>query len=122
MPKEVHEERRSGEDLPDEFPPKDAADFIRSHPECVVIDVREPHEFAAGHLDGAQNLDYHRSTFSTDLGRFDPKKLYMLYCRRGIRAAQARKLMIEKGFSQVCCVQGGIDRWKAEGLPVKEGP
>jgi len=116
---------RSELKIPEERPPREAWSLIernRSNPDCVVVDVREPAEYQGEHIEGARNLDYHRSTFADDLGQLDRLMFYVLYCRRGVRAAQARKLMKEKGFTRVCCVQGGIDRWKAEGFPVKEGP
>jgi phage shock protein E len=100
--------------------PDAAADLIAAAPPgLVVLDVRTPDEFAAGHLAGAVNLDFYGATFGDDLAALDTGAPYVLYCRRGNRSADAREMMRSLGFLEVHEIAGGIDAWVAAGLPVE---
>jgi molybdopterin/thiamine biosynthesis adenylyltransferase/rhodanese-related sulfurtransferase len=75
----------------------------------VLLDVRQPEEHAAGHLDGCQlipvrNLEAALPTLSSD----DP---YLVYCKVGQRSAYAVALMQQAGFRDVRNVTGGILAW-----------
>ena len=74
----------------------------------TIIDVRSPEEFAAGHLEGAINLDYEGGTLEAELGSLDQDAAYMVYCHSGRRSALATTLMTEAGFTDVIDL-GGID-------------
>ncbi|MET4104957.1 rhodanese-like domain-containing protein [Hymenobacter sp. UYP22] len=81
--------------------PTPEAQKLLTQPNTVLLDVRTPTEFAAGHLKGAQNLDFRAPDFAEQLARLDPSKTYVLYCRSGGRSNQAGILMQEKGFKKV---------------------
>jgi rhodanese-related sulfurtransferase len=85
---------------------------------CVLIDVRKPQEYAAGHIEGARNIDFHSPEFREIISSLDRDHLYILYCKRGIQAVSVQRIMKEQGFRKVCCLQGGIEGWKGAGLPV----
>lgn len=72
--------------------------------DCMVIDLREPAHYRAGHLPGAVNLpfeDYDRWS------RMLPKrKLLVLYCERGGSALQAGRRLAREGY-RVEVVSGG---------------
>ena len=74
----------------------------------IIIDVRSPEEFAAGHLEGAINLDYEGGTLEAELGSLDQDADYSVYCQSGRRSALATTLMTEAGFTEVTDL-GGID-------------
>ena len=74
----------------------------------TIIDVRSPEEFAAGHLEGAINLDYEGGTLEAELGSLDQDAAYIVYCQSGRRSALATTLMTEAGFTEVADL-GGID-------------
>ena len=74
----------------------------------TIIDVRSPEEFAAGHLEGAINLDYEGGTLEAELGSLDQDADYIVYCQSGRRSALATTLMTEAGFTEVADL-GGID-------------
>jgi phage shock protein E len=100
--------------------PAAAADLIAAAPPgLVILDVRTPDEFAAGHLAGAVNLDFSAATFGDDLAALDTGAPYIFYCRRGNRSADAREMMRSLGFREVHEIAGGIDAWVAAGLPVE---
>jgi len=73
--------------------------------ERVVIDVRTPAEYAAGHIAGAQNIDVEASDFGTRIASLDTKAAYLVYCRSGRRSALAADAMAKAGFTDI--VDGG---------------
>ena len=69
--------------------------------QTVIIDVRTPEEFAAGHVRGAVNHDFNGGEFQTALPGLDKSVTYRLYCRSGNRSGQAAALMQQAGFTHV---------------------
>lgn len=69
--------------------------------DVIVIDVRTPDEYAAGHLDGAVNIDATAPGFRDELGDLDTDAAYLVYCRSGNRSAAAAAVMAELGFTNV---------------------
>lgn len=86
-------------------------------PGTVVLDVRTPAEFAAGHLEGALNLDVSSPGFTSALAQLDPGATYAVYCRSGNRSAAALELMLGQGFTSAYHLDGGIGAWTAAGHP-----
>lgn len=71
-------------------------------PESVIIDVREPEEFAASHVAGALNIPLSEiATRSTKLSGIDNAASIVVYCNSGSRSGQAKKLLESYGFSRV---------------------
>lgn len=66
--------------------------------DAIVLDVRTPEEFAGGHLEGAQLLDFNSGEFAAALPSLDPEAEYVIYCRSGNRAGQAMALMQRDGI------------------------
>ena len=87
----------------------------------LVIDVRQPEEYAARHVAGAVNVPLDQ--LSDRLGDFTRDQLLVTYCNmyhRGTsRGEQAAALLREKGLS-ARTLDGGYPAWKAAGLPVEE--
>lgn len=67
----------------------------------VVIDVRTPEEFNAGHLDEALNIDIYAPDFKDQIGALDRDASYAVYCRSGNRSGQAKAIMEDMGFTDV---------------------
>ncbi len=101
----------------------DAATFAAAikRPGTVVLDVRTPQEYAAGHLEGARLLDISAADFATRLGALDRKAPYAVYCRSGNRSATALATMRQLGFTTAYHLGEGISAWTAAGLPVVTG-
>jgi phage shock protein E len=76
--------------------------------ETVIIDVRTAGEFAAGHLEGAINLDVQSSTFDSLAAQLPADGEYVVYCRSGNRSATAIARLEALGFSTLTNA-GGID-------------
>ena len=56
-----------------------------AEPDVVVLDVRTPKEFAAGHVPGAVNIDWHSRQFNDQVGALDKSKKYVVHCMGGVR-------------------------------------
>lgn len=87
--------------------------------EGILVDVRTQDEYAAGHLEGAENSDYLNGSFAESIKTRDKEKTYYLYCASGNRSGKATKLMQEAGFKNVYNI-GGYQALKTAGLPTKE--
>lgn len=77
-------------------------------PDTVIVDVRTPEEYAAGHLDGAVNVDLQSGSFEQEIAQLPADGEYIVYCRSGNRSAQAVAIMDGLGFETVTDA-GGID-------------
>lgn len=84
----------------------------------VVIDVRTPEEFASGHLERAEMIDFSAPDFAERVAELDPSKPYAIYCRSGNRSGQTAEMMRRLGFLDVVDLDGGIVAWQAEGRAV----
>ncbi len=87
----------------------------------TLLDVRTPEEFAAGHIAGAENIDFYASDFADRLGGLDHGGRYVVYCKSGNRSGQATVMMAQGGFASVTDVDGGFDAWETAGLPTVAG-
>ena len=90
-------------------------------PAVIVLDVRTPDEFAAGHLPGAVDLDIRSADFTTRLAGLDKAATYAVYCHSGNRSADALGRMSAAGFTHVADLTGGITAWTGDGRPVVTG-
>lgn len=75
----------------------------------VLIDVREPREFAAGHLDGALNLPL--GELGSRLAELPPAALPVFICRSGARSLTACGLALRQGRAEVANLDGGLLAW-----------
>lgn len=83
----------------------------------VILDVREFPEYAAGSIPGSRLCPL--STLEQAAASWDKSTPLLLVCRTGKRAAQAAGILQRLGFQNVCLLQGGLEAWKAAGLPVE---
>lgn len=84
----------------------------------VLLDVRTPSEYAAGHLADATNIDMQAGDFLARVGKLDKSASYALYCRTGHRSGIAAEQLTAAGFTTVVDLAGGIVAWSAAGKPV----
>ncbi|RMG23466.1 MAG: MBL fold metallo-hydrolase [Armatimonadetes bacterium] len=71
----------------------------------VILDVRTPLEYEAGHLPGAVNIPLGR--LPDRIGELDPSKRTLVYCQSGGRSAIATSLLLQHGFRSVINLDGG---------------
>jgi rhodanese-related sulfurtransferase len=95
----------------------DAPTFLTTtkQPGVVVVDVRTPGEYAAGHIDGAINVDVEAPSFDAQLAKLDKGATYAVYCHSGRRSGIATGKMGDAGFTTVYNLQGGISDLAAAG-------
>lgn len=87
-------------------------------PGVVVLDVRTPEEFTAGHLEGATNINLEGPDFVAQIDQLPRDTTYAVYCRSGNRSGVAAGQMGQMGFTSVADLDGGIVDWEAAGQPV----
>ena len=75
----------------------------------VVIDVREPDEFAQGHVPSAVNVPL--AQLASRLGTFDPHAETFVICEHGRRSVTAVRLLDRVGFDRAYSVKGGTSAW-----------
>ena len=85
-----------------------------------LLDVREPDEFAAGHIAGAINIPHEQvAAQAAQLPRDRPIVLYCIHsAHRAPAAAQALRAL---GLAQAYVMEGGIVAWQAGGLTLRAG-
>jgi rhodanese-related sulfurtransferase len=85
-------------------------------PGFVVLDVRSPQLFAAGHIPGAVNLP-HRRINERNLAQYESEVLFVVYCAgphcNGADKAAARLARLDRPVKKMI---GGVEGWKDEGF------
>ena len=90
---------------------------VKADKKAVVLDVRRPDEFAAGHIEGAVLLNcLDTVAFNAGVEKLDKSKTYYIYCRSGRRSNNAAVILQKKGFT-VFDLGGGFLSWQRYNLP-----
>ncbi len=85
----------------------------------VILDLRTPAEFNAGHIQGAINIDYYETAFLNNLDALDKSVTYAIYCRLGDRSDDTRGIMESLGFTNISELGNGVVTWYESGLPLE---
>ena len=83
--------------------------------DLVVLDVREQHEWEAGHIDGAIHIPL--MEIPARVAELDPQVRTLVVCHLGGRSARATQWLHAQGHD-VANVEGGMDAWESAGRPV----
>ena len=102
-----------------EVAPGDLQSRLSGGEQIVVIDVREPEEFARGKIPGAHTIPRGVLEMQVD-GRLPREATIVLYCGVGGRSALAAKSLADMGYDKVENLQGGWSGWMQAGLPVEQ--
>ena len=81
----------------------------------VLIDIRTPQEFAAGHIEGAANIDFYSKDFKSQIYKVAGKSNVLIYCASGNRSGQALKSLDAERFKSISDLAGGIRMWQRAG-------
>lgn len=87
---------------------------------AVVVDVREPEEFAAGHMTGAKNVPLNQLEEKLAAAVKNKTVPLLLVCATGSRAQRAVAVAKKLGYEQAQAVAGGLKSWKEANLPVEK--
>ena len=87
---------------------------------AVVVDVREPEEFAAGHVTGAKNVPLNQLDEKLAAAVKNKSVPLLLVCATGARAQRAVAMAKKLGYEQAQAVAGGLKSWKEANLPVEK--
>jgi rhodanese-related sulfurtransferase len=87
----------------------------------LVIDVREPAQFEAGHIGEARNIVPAELAGSAEQLRKYKEKPVILCCDTGMQAGSAARELAKLGFSKVFNLRGGLGAWRQENLPLVKG-
>jgi glyoxylase-like metal-dependent hydrolase (beta-lactamase superfamily II)/rhodanese-related sulfurtransferase len=94
------------------------ADALAGEPSrALTLDVREPDEYAGGHVAGALLIP--QAELASRLGELPRDRPIRTICRTGSRSYQAAQFLRQAGFSDVASVAGGITAWRRAGHPVE---
>lgn len=103
-----------------EVSPDEAEKLLKGNPQIIVLDVRTPGEFAAGHIAGARNLDFKAADFAAKIAALDKGKSYLVHCAAGGRSAKTLDLMEGKNFAPIYHLSEGFRAWEKAGKPVEK--
>lgn len=84
---------------------------LRETPDAVLIDVRTPSEFEAGHISGAVNINFLAYDFWDKMEQLNPERTYFIYCRTSRRSVRTCTLMRNGGFKHIYHLDGGWNLW-----------
>lgn len=84
-------------------------EFRAGYRKAQLVDVREPDEFAAGHILGARNIPLTQLRMRMKELRKD-QPIY-LYCQNGLRSGRAAQMLYRKGYRNLYHLKGGFKKW-----------
>lgn len=87
--------------------------------EAALIDVREPDEFAREHIAGARLLPLGTLDVGSAARAVPGNGRLVVHCKGGTRSGQAGAMLAGSGMPNVYSLKGGIEAWKAAGLPTE---
>jgi rhodanese-related sulfurtransferase len=99
---------------PDDF------EKLSKEKDTVILDVRTPAEFAAGHIASAVNIDIKSKDFDEKIATLDKGKTYLVNCAVGARSARACEKLGKLDFPHLYNLDGGITAWQRAGKPVEK--
>ncbi len=91
------------------------SEWLAGDPELQLIDVREPYEREAGHLEGSRHIELTRLTGEAE--SLDRERPVVFYCRVGSRSRMAAEAFRTAGY-EAYSLEGGLLRWAEEGRPL----
>ena len=86
--------------------------------EIQIVDVREPYEWEAGHIDGAIHIPLADVMAGREQGTLSTDRPVVLVCRSGNRSELATLMLQARGF-EAHNLEGGMERWAASDLPFR---
>lgn len=104
------------------LPVPEAEKYLAEHPDAIILNLRPPENYAAGHIPGAKNYDVtDDDTYKTVLAPLDKSKWYLVHSVVGhFRTVRALEYFEQNGFQHAAAIDGGFAAWVAAGRPVEK--
>jgi sulfur-carrier protein adenylyltransferase/sulfurtransferase len=97
--------------------PSELRDLLDSGKKVALIDVREPVEWDINHIDGATLIPKSMINSGEGLAKLPADRVPVLYCKTGVRSAEALAAVKKAGFADALHLQGGIVAWAKQMQP-----
>ena len=97
--------------------PRELQQLMDSGKQVALIDVREPAEWDINHIDGAQLIPKSSIDSGEGLAKLPHDRMPVLYCKTGVRSAEALAALKKAGFADAVHLQGGIVAWAKQMQP-----
>ena len=97
--------------------PRELRELLDSARGVALIDVREPVEWDINHIQGAQLIPKSAIESGDGLSQVPQDRVAVVYCKTGVRSAEALALLKKAGFADAVHLQGGIAAWAAQCEP-----
>ena len=94
------------------------ATHLINREDALVVDVRDPGEYGAGHILGAKNVPLSRLD-EGDLAKRKERPV-IVYCDGSERSSKAVAALKKQGFTRVVNLSGGLKAWQQAGLPIEK--
>jgi len=79
--------------------------------DVILVDVRTPEEYGAGHIANAINVNWYDEDFAQQMKAIDKDNTIYLYCKKGGRSAKAQALLDSLGYKKTVNLEGGYDAY-----------
>lgn len=108
----------NGSETPEVFA-REAHTKLEAGDGVLLVDVREPWEYAAAHAPGALLIPL--GEFVGRFGELPRERELLVICHSGYRSYQAATFLRRQGYPNVANIVGGMEEWEAAGLPIERG-
>lgn len=95
-----------------EIVPREVKQKLDRGEKLILVDVREPHEHAICHIEGATLISM--GTIPANLQRLDTDEEVICFCHHGMRSLDVASWLRAQGVHSAKSMAGGIDRWSVE--------
>jgi len=104
---------------PNSITPKELLERMEGDDAPIVLDVRSPWEYQAGHVPGAYNLEDRQVPYRIEELRQLKDREIVVYCEVGPRARWVEGYLKQEGFAKVKHLVGDFSGWRRNGNPVE---
>ena len=106
---------------PKNVTPDEVEKLLTVNPKPIVLDVRTPEEFAAGHIAGATNINAQEADFAKKVAELAPQnRPVIVHCAGGGRSSRVLPTVVAQKFPAVYHMNKGFSAWSAAGKPVEK--
>ena len=86
----------------------------------LLLDVREPWEFARCHIAGSELIPMQQIPLAVEQAQLNPTREIVVICHHGIRSRQVAYYLEQQGFTKLINLEGGVEAWAQDVDPTME--